>query len=144
MKQARKGIHDRREALRQQWKDNKDLVWDKMTYADYVPDVNSYLTNAINTKDKWKAAFSAAKDLAPYMVPHPGVSMIGKYTSGLDNWGTRTVPEHIAQTPYTMGSIYSRAPMNWNTKAVAQADAAAAAQGQQGAQPMNVEQQGQP
>ena len=47
MKEARKKISDRREALRQQWKDNKDLVWGKMTYANYVPDTNAYLMSIV-------------------------------------------------------------------------------------------------
>ena len=118
MKQARKNISDRRKALRQQWKDNKELVWKKMSYADYVPNVDSYLTSAINSKQKWADAFSAA-DLKPYLRPTPGTSMIGSYTSGLENWGTRTVPVAVARTPYTTGSLGSRVPMGWNLKSIA-------------------------
>ena len=124
MKQARKKITERRKALRQQWKDNKDLVWDKMTYADYVPNVDTYLTDAINSKQKWADAFSAA-DLKPYMGSHPGKSMIGSYTSGLDGWDTRTVPVAVARTPYTTGSLGSRVPMGWNLKSIASQQAQA-------------------
>ena len=89
-----------------------------MTYADYVPDVNSYLTNAVASKQKWADAFSA-DDLKPYMGSHPGRSMIRDYASHLDNWGTCTVPVAVAKTPYTTGSLGSRVPMGWNLKSIA-------------------------
>ena len=144
MKQARKKISERRKALREQWKDNKVLKWDKMSYADYVPNVDTYLTDAVNSKQKWADAFSA-DDLKNYLRPTPGRSMIGDYTSHLTNWGTCTVPVAVARTPYTTTSLSTRVPMLWNLKSIASQQAQQApppAQGQLGSQTNPIEVKG--